>query len=233
MHLVANGCSHTAGAEMEYTYQSKCYNKAWPKHLADILGCTHTNLSNSGASSHRVVRTTMRYVLDCFKNKQNLSDHLFIILWPGAYRTEIRGSGEPYYDDGWMPLCVGNDEDYKKSLPKILYTYYKSWVITSEEPIKSRMDYLHDILFLQHFFTTYNIRFLFWAASYVNITEHMEELRGYKSLLFKKTFPHFSDVSQSYNVILPANGQKITKYSIKEDLIHTLMKKRRSGLQII
>ena len=77
------------------------------------------------------------------------------------------------------------------------------------------MDYLHDILFLQHFFTTYNIRFLFWAASYVNITEHMEELRGYKSLLFKKTFPHFSDVSQSYNVILPANGQKITKYSIK------------------
>ena len=46
MHLVANGCSHTAGAEMEYTYQSKCYNKAWPKHLADILGCTHTNLSN-------------------------------------------------------------------------------------------------------------------------------------------------------------------------------------------
>ena len=31
---------------------------------------THVNLSDSGASSHRVVRTTMRYVIDSFKNKK-------------------------------------------------------------------------------------------------------------------------------------------------------------------
>lgn len=214
MHLVANGCSHTAGAEMEFPYQGKCYDKAWPKYLADSLGCSHTNLSNSGASSHRVVRTTMRYVLDNFKAKNTLKDHFFVILWPGAYRTEIRGTSNLYHDDGWMPLVVGNDEDYKKSLPKSIYNYYRSWVITSEEPIKARMDYLHDILFLQHFFVTYKIKFLFWAASYVNIIDDMQELSGYKSLIFKKTFPHFSDISQSYNVLLPANGQKITKHSI-------------------
>ena len=44
---------------MEYPSQSKCYDKAWPKHLDDKLGYQHVNLSDSGASSHRVVRTTM------------------------------------------------------------------------------------------------------------------------------------------------------------------------------
>lgn len=117
MILVANGCSHTAGAEMEYPSQRRCYNKAWPKHLADFLKCDHVNLSDSGASGHRVVRTTMRYVLDQFSKKNNLSDHLFIINWPGAYRTELRrlpdGTEEEnllFYDNHWLPLIVGNDE---------------------------------------------------------------------------------------------------------------------------
>ena len=90
MILVANGCSHTAGAEMEYPSQRRCYEKAWPKYLAEKLGYNHVNLSDSGASGHRVVRTTMRYVLDQLKNKNNLQDHLFIINWPGAHRTELR-----------------------------------------------------------------------------------------------------------------------------------------------
>jgi len=214
MHLVANGCSHTSGAEMEYMYQGKCYDKAWPKHLADLLNCTHTNLSNSGASSHRVVRTTVRYILDNFREKNNLKDHLFVILWPGAYRTEIKGEGHLFHDDGWMPLVVGNDDDYKKSLPNSLYTFYQSWVVHGAEYTKSRIDYLHDILFLQHFFQTYKIKYLFWAASYVNIIDDREELIGYKSLIFKKTFPHFNDISHSYNELLPANNQKISKHSI-------------------
>ena len=69
MILVANGCSHTAGAEMEYPSQRRCYEKAWPRYLAEKLGYDHVNLSDSGASGHRVVRTTLRYVLDQFKEK--------------------------------------------------------------------------------------------------------------------------------------------------------------------
>lgn len=213
MHLVANGCSHTAGAEMEYTYQGKCYDKAWPKYLADHLGCSHTNLSNSGASSHRVVRTTMRYVLDKFKNRQDLSDHFFVILWPGSFRTEIKGRDNEHFDDGWLPLVVGNDEIYKRDLTKSLYTFYRSWVVFEAEPVKSKLDYLHDILYLQHFFSLYKIKFLFYAASYVNF-DTIPELEGYKSLIFKKTFPHIDDISKAYNVLLPANGQKITEHSI-------------------
>ena len=52
MFLLANGCSHTAGAEIEYPRQPRCYHKAWPKHLADLFNCEHENLSNS---EHHVI----------------------------------------------------------------------------------------------------------------------------------------------------------------------------------
>jgi len=220
MILVANGCSHTAGAEMEYVSQRRCYEKAWPKYLSELLGYTHINLSDSGASGHRVVRTTMRYVIDQFSKRKDLSDHFFIINWPGAHRTELRklsdGSDEEqllFYDDEWLPLIVGNDESYKRTFSKRLYTYYKSWVATSEA-IKPRLDYLHDIILLQNFFLLHKIKFLFWSASYVNLTPAHKELEGYKGLIHSKTFPYFTDVTQSYTVLLKNNGQKISEYSL-------------------
>ena len=73
MILVANGCSHTAGAEITYPMERACYHKAWPKHLSDLLQFGHCNLSDSGASAHRIVRTTIRYALDQFKQKKKLS----------------------------------------------------------------------------------------------------------------------------------------------------------------
>ena len=71
MILVANGCSHTCGAEIESPGQRSCYEKAWPIHLANHLDMDCLNLADSGASAHRVVRTTMRYVIDSFLKKKN------------------------------------------------------------------------------------------------------------------------------------------------------------------
>ena len=62
MILIANGCSHTAGAEIEAPLQGECYEKAWPKKLADSLGTNTINLAVSGASDDRVVRTTIEYI---------------------------------------------------------------------------------------------------------------------------------------------------------------------------
>ena len=77
MILVANGCSHTCGAEIESPGQRACYEKAWPKYLADLLNFDHVNLADSGASAHRVVRTTVRYIIDSFAKKKKLDDHYF------------------------------------------------------------------------------------------------------------------------------------------------------------
>lgn len=217
MKLVVNGCSHTCGAELEYEFQPNCYDKAWPKLLSDKIGCDHVNLSNSGASCHRVVRTTMRYIID---NITDLHDHLFIVNWPGAFRTEYRFSDSfkedehNFYDDQWIPWVVGNDEVYKKTLSKKLYTVYQSWVL-SNCTIKGYMDYMHHIILLQNLLMLFKVKFLFWEAAHVNVPRDKGELAGYKSLIFKKHFPHFGDVNYTFTNILFQNDQKISDYSIK------------------
>ena len=37
MIIIANGCSHTAGAEIDFEMQGQCYEKAWPHHLSITL----------------------------------------------------------------------------------------------------------------------------------------------------------------------------------------------------
>ena len=61
------------------------------------------------------------------KNKKNLQDHLFVINWPGSYRTELRLPDNAtkkekslFYDDEWLPIIVGNDDSYSKTFSKRL-----------------------------------------------------------------------------------------------------------------
>ena len=63
MLLVANGCSHTSGAEIEKHRNSECHEKAWPKHLADIWDCDHVNLSLCGGSNARVIKRGLHYMI--------------------------------------------------------------------------------------------------------------------------------------------------------------------------
>lgn len=218
MILVANGCSHTAGAEMEYPLQRRCYDKAWPKHLAELLKYDHVNLSDSGASSHRVVRTTMRYVLD---NLTNIHDHFFVIAWPGAYRDEFKYSEsftdlekESFYDDEWLPLVAGNDKHYKSIFTSKIYTVYKAWVL-SHSTIKASMDYMTDIIFLQNLLLMFKAKFLFLEASHVNIPKDDPDLAGYSGLIAKKTFPYFGNPNHTLTTLLKNNGQTISEFSIQ------------------
>ena len=45
MLLLANGCSHTAGAEIEYEWQDNCYEKAYPSTCSKELGWDTVNLA--------------------------------------------------------------------------------------------------------------------------------------------------------------------------------------------
>ena len=124
MILLTNGCSHTAGAEIEFEMQGECFNKAWPFHLANDLGFESINFSISGASADRVVRTTIEYFLKKqTESNFNPKQYFVTIAWPGLYRTEINNGG---YDRGWQPLVVGNDKSYKKELDIFSYGYYKA-----------------------------------------------------------------------------------------------------------
>ena len=124
MLLFSNGCSHTAGAELEYPQQGECYDKAWPKYLSDSLGYDHINLSMSGASTNRIVRTTYEFIYDYIKQGKSLKDLLIIIMWSGIHRTEIYvdESHSYNYDNNWTPMVVGNDIRNKKQFSSSLYS---------------------------------------------------------------------------------------------------------------
>jgi len=52
--LLANGCSHTAGAEIRYPLQDKCYINAWPRWLADDMGWDWVNLPNLATLTNKL-----------------------------------------------------------------------------------------------------------------------------------------------------------------------------------
>lgn len=209
MILIANGCSHTAGAEIEYEQQGQCYEKAWPFYLSNKLGYSSINLSISGASANRVVRTTIEY----FLKKQsevdfNPKDYFVVVAWPGLFRTEINNGG---FDKGWQPLVVGNDKTYKKQLDTFSYAYYKSWTIFAKERSQT-ISYFHNILLLQYFLVSNKIKYLFWSAS-ATTPYTIDYLDLYQNQIYKKRFPFLMDQSQAFTSLCDTNDQKISEFS--------------------
>lgn len=209
MIIIANGCSHTAGAEIEFEMQGQCYEKAWPYHLSNEFGYDSVNLSFSGASADRVVRTTIEY----FLKKQSEADfdpkeYFVVIAWPGLYRTEINNGG---FDGGWQPLVVGNDKAYKKQLDTFSYGYYKAWTIFAKDQPQT-ISYYHNILLLQYFLVSNKIKYLFWSAS--STTPYsMDYLELYQNQIYKKRFPFLMDQAYSFTRLCHNNGQKISEFS--------------------
>jgi hypothetical protein len=209
MILFTNGCSHSAGAEIEYEYQGECYDKAWPSKLAKLLKFNSVNLSCSGASADRVVRTTIEHFLRKQSNINfNPKDYFVIISWPGLFRTEINNGG---YDNGWQPLVVGNDETYKKQLDIFSYGYYKAWTIFAK-PYPQTISYYNNILLLQYFLISNKIKYLFWSAS-ATTPHHIDYLNLYQNQIYKKRFPFLMNQDYSFTQLCHNNDQKVSKYS--------------------
>jgi len=209
MKLFVNGCSHTAGAEIEFEQQGECFSKAWPHHLSKLMGIKSINFSLSGSSADRVVRTTIEYFLNKKTNPNfHPSEYFCIIMWPGLYRTEINNGG---FDRGWQPIVVGNDKSYKKQLDIFSYAYFKSWAIFAK-PHSQSISYYHNILLLQYFFASNGLKYLFWSAS--NSLPHTKDyLTLYKSQIYKKRYPFLFEPEFCFTRLCHDNGQKISEFS--------------------
>lgn len=83
-NLLFNGCSFTAGAELEGINRDKEYQRTHRfSHLvAEHFGKTYDNISKSGASNDRIARTTIEWF-----EKGNTCD-LAIIQWSRIERLE-------------------------------------------------------------------------------------------------------------------------------------------------
>ena len=210
MILFANGCSHTAGAEIEYTQQGDCYEKAWPAHLAKLFGFEDVvNLAISGASASRVARTTFEYFMKQMSTPSyNPKDYYCVIAWPGLYRTEIKNGS---FDNGWQPIVVGNDKFYRANFDMMSYAYYRSWTAHADA-VSQTINYLHNILLLQYFFRVNRLKYMFWSASNSSTTKE-DYLHMYRHQVYSKRYPYLYNSDYSYCKLLESNNQKISEYS--------------------
>ena len=176
-YIFANGCSHTAGAEMEFEGQNTCYEKAWPAVMAKYLDKESINLAVSGGSSKRVVRTTMLY----FGNyPQRLKDSFVIIGWPGPHRSEIRTGHrvntnipkevtKDTDDEYWFFMAPGNNESFKKrmkqgNIDKNLFNYYRMYYAMTTER-QFWVEYFVHLISLQNYLKALQVPYLFYNAT--------------------------------------------------------------------
>tara|TARA_B100000029_G_scaffold352417_1_gene344980 strand:+ start:17 stop:733 length:717 start_codon:yes stop_codon:yes gene_type:complete len=209
MILLANGCSHTSGGEIEYYKQDSCYEKAWPQHLANKLNFDCKNIAISGASNKRVLRTTITSLGELFLQKVAPKDIFVVILWPGSYRTEVYQDKfkdiKPWY--GWIPLCIGNDTQYKDQLPRNLFAYYRNWVTTTLDPKAVNIDYYTSVILLQGYLKSFKIKYLFWRASATTLNKENFPLAVQ---IDRKYFPCAHNDTRDYLSILKKSGFKFS-----------------------
>ena len=175
MILFANGCSHTAGAEIEFKIQNCCYEKAWPKHLADSLNMEWTNMALSGGSAERIIRTTIQWFGE---DPRRIKNTFAIIGWPGPWRSEIKLDKQVNFnipekllksDAQWQSINVNNNETYLKlvkegRLSEDFYKYYQYWCLLGNDDQKW-INYITDIICLQSYFKSLRIPYLFFHTS--------------------------------------------------------------------
>lgn len=212
--LLCNGCSHTAGAELEFPQQGYCYEKAWGKHLSDKLDCDYENLAMSGASNHRIVRTTYQWLFEYVRSGKDPKELFVTIMWPGVHRTEIHFDKkyEFNYDSKWAPIVVGNDDQYREKFPKSLYNYYKSWTVFTDQTM-AVIEYYNSILNLQNMFFRYKIKYLFINAVTIPCLD-FEKFNCYKVHVNQDRFLGFSNSDDAYTNYARLSNQKISPHSI-------------------
>ena len=144
--LLANGCSHTSGAEIEYKNQVECHHKAWPKFIADKLGCGYVNLAKAGSGNQRIIRTTQSWIIDNVIINKNYrpEDITLFIMWSGLDRKEVYFRDTNVLDD-INPLCKPE--------------YIRTNMVKEINTLKDVIVYFHDILFSNYEFLMMFINF--------------------------------------------------------------------------
>jgi hypothetical protein len=115
-YLLAVGCSHMAGSEIEgagYTDRSKTnLSKAWPGQVARKLNLNYINLSQPGGSNEYIVRTTVEFVSNWVAQGRDPSELLVVLGWTTQERLEFTWEGRHiHWANGANPKAFMSNND--------------------------------------------------------------------------------------------------------------------------
>ena len=86
MHLLANGCSNTHGAETHNVgISEENRNLAYPRYIADYFSMSYKNIAQPGASNEYIAHTTIKWI----EEYNGKLDELFVVI---GFTTSVRKS---------------------------------------------------------------------------------------------------------------------------------------------
>jgi hypothetical protein len=116
--LVAVGCSHMAGCELDVVNKDSEYNRqnCFAARTAKNLGFDYYNLAVAGASNQFIHRKIVEFITTHVKKDE---DYFFLVGWTTPGRIEIRYRDNSLYsfeayadfhDSKYFPLTVGTEK---------------------------------------------------------------------------------------------------------------------------
>lgn len=193
--LLSNGCSHTAGGEIEYRWQNTCYDKAWPRKLADKIKHKSINIAKSGNSNQSIYRTTLDWVYDnVIREKRiNPKDLTVIVMWSGFDRTEIYFP-DTNITDSVNPFSI--PDLYHTELIEELKTFQKT-MVTFQNNLVSDYKSLSLVYNLSLWLDSFGIKHYF-----INGIYHFPEINYLNEAYINHSY------YVSYKTLLELYGQK-------------------------
>jgi hypothetical protein len=207
--MFINGCSHTAGCEIDGTYES-VYNRenAFGAQIAKRLNITFTNNAMNGASNDYIMRTTVHWILD---NPDLAKETLFFINWTSAERAEYFHDDKKFSQSLWWNVPYVPDTEvghmshaYFSGVPK---EYGKNAKIISSNtflnPAHWEINRYNNIIYLQTILKAMGLKYVFRngftcsvdSKRYKNYIKHVD-LENFVGLtdLTKTYFEHCESV---------------------------------------
>lgn len=171
MILYADGCSMTYGAELVGTPKEDQLNpelrksRAWPKHLADLMGIKSINAGVGGSSNEGITRRTLENLGD-LKETIKPYETLVVIGWTVPYRYEY-WSNE---NKNWSQVNFNSLHRLPKYTKRHFIRFFSSF--HCDRYYQSRMT--RQIILMQSYLKYHGYNYLFFPA--------LERFEGYPGI---------------------------------------------------
>ncbi len=204
--LYANGCSFTAGSELEqehpelrhipprrakadprselYTYRQR---HAWPSRLADLAGFERViNEARGGGSNARCVRMTLAFVSRYVASGGSPADLVVCLGFTDLARTERYDPDESGADtEGWQLVKprIPNDPNALGGYWRRCTTAYYRYIYSERQ---AAITFFEQLVSMQAVLAALRIRYYCWEATADNpprVQRHWENVKHLASLL--------------------------------------------------
>lgn len=174
-HIVANGCSFTHGAGLDYPF-----TQSWPCVLANMLGVNCVNLARSGSGNDRIVRRTYEYFYEDLKNDNN---PLYIVAFSGITRKD-----KWYKKNQCFEIININDNNDYATLD----------YLDNFDLVRFYRDYLKNYLTIKNLFEAYKIPHIIYLTLDV-FTSYKEEKKEVETIITNLLPEQFNAIKNDRN----------------------------------